>query len=378
MTIAVVTNSITPYTNKLFEAFASRSTSELIVYQCTAREADRFWNIPQPRHYRLVTLEGLSRATTVGYVHFNPGIVKQLARHKPDVIVAGGFTPTMCAAGLYALATGRPYGLFFDGSRATDKGEMSFPHRILRRFIVPRASFAICPSEGNRELVRFWGMAPQRTKLSPWVVPWDPPRTLNSFGERRFDLLFSGRLVDLKNPMFLEAVLRRAKARGKPLSIRIIGHGPLREAMEGPLREACSHVQFDGNLSQEQLAEAYSSARLLAFPTLLDAWGLVANEAIICGTPVIASPHAVSSSELVEKYGLGKVCPLDADTWCDAILDMLSSEAKWQGFMARRAEAMESFSLERAVSGFAEGIALGRTLRQPGWRGATLPFAAAD
>ena len=378
MTIAIVANAIAPYTHKLFEEYGRRSGRRIIVYQCTKREANRLWDLNEPEHYELVTLRGLSRPTEVGYVHFNPGIVAQLAKDKPDIIIVAGFTPTMCAAALYALATGRSFGIYFDGSRATDKGESSLPHGFLRRTLVPRATFGICPSAGNRDLLRFWGMAAERTKISPWLIPWDPPAELHSFAARRFDVILSGQLSERKNPAFLVAVLERLRERGHMLSVRITGHGPLRETIEPRLRACCSHVQFDGNLAQKDLAEAYNSARLLAFPTRLDAWGLVANEAALCGTPVLASPHAVSSEELVARFGLGIVCDLDIDRWCDAILDILSSEARWRSFMKRRDEALASFSLERAVSSFAEGIALGGQLRKPGWRGESLPVVAAE
>lgn len=378
MTVAVVVSAIAPYTHQLFEEYGRRSGRRLIVYQCTAREANRLWDLQEPKHYELVTLRGVSKPTQVGYVHFNPDIVTHLSKDKPDIIIVAGFTPTMCAAALYALATGRSFGIYFDGSRATDKGEASRPHGMLRRFLVPRASFAICPSEGNRDLVRFWGMATERTRISPWIIPWDAPQRLNTFAERPFDLLLSGRIADLKNPQFLVSVLERLHERGHSFSLRVIGHGPLRDIIEPRLRACCSHVQFDGNLAQKDLAEAYNSARLLAFPTLLDAWGLVANEAALCGTPVIASPHAVSSDELVARFGLGFVRELDIDKWCGGILDILSSEVRWRSFMARRDEALASFSLERALSGFAEGIALGGKLRKPGWRGASFPVAAAE
>lgn len=107
------------------------------------------------------------------------------------------------------------------------------------------------------------------------------------------------------------------------------------------------------------------SARVLLFPSRQDAWGLVANEALPCGTPVLGSPHATSSEHFVERFGVGLVRPLQVEAWCEATLDVLSSPARWHSFMARRDEAIAWFSLDASVAALARAFALGRNGRIP-------------
>jgi glycosyltransferase involved in cell wall biosynthesis len=113
-------------------------------------------------------------------------------------------------------------------------------------------------------------------------------------------------------------------------------------------------------LQQGVLAAAYASARVLAFPSRGDAWGLVANEAVLCGTPVLASPHATAAIELIQRYGVGRVQPLDVNAWCDALLDMVASPERWRTFSARRLEAVASFGVARSVAALQQAINLGR------------------
>src|SRR3712207_8898759 len=48
---------------------------------------------------------------------------------------------------------------------------------------------------------------------------------------------------------------------------------------------------------------------LFPYTTLFrsDPWGLVANEALQCGTPIIVSPHARAAHELVAPFGAGRI-----------------------------------------------------------------------
>jgi len=49
------------------------------------------------------------------------------------------------------------------------------------------------------------------------------------------------------------------------------------------------HVEFKGSVPHEQLAEFYSAADILALPSYYESFGMVALEALACGTPVVAS-----------------------------------------------------------------------------------------
>src|SRR3954453_19023312 len=143
--------------------------------------------------------------------------------------------------------------------------------------------------------------------------------------------MFCGHLdEDRKGALFFVDVVRGCIARGFTPSVRVTGDGPLRGEVEARLRAAGVEARFDGYLPQDGLSAAYGSAKLFLFPSRGDPWGLVANEAIQCGTPVIASPHAQAALELVEPRGGGVVPPLDVPIWADAVLQHLDDQAVWE------------------------------------------------
>ena len=68
-------------------------------------------------------------------------------------------------------------------------------------------------------------------------------------------------------------------------------------------------VCFPGFVQREDLAGLYALAEALVLPTHSDPWGLVVNEAMACGLPIIVSSVAGCSADLVEDGWNGYVVP---------------------------------------------------------------------
>lgn len=105
------------------------------------------------------------------------------------------------------------------------------------------------------------------------------PRNMRRLGTRPPIFLYVGRVAVEKNiEAFLDLDL--------PGSKWVVGEGP---ALAG-LRAKYPNTNFMGVLSQDDLAEVYSSADVFVFPSKTDTFGLVLLEAMACGLPVAAYP----------------------------------------------------------------------------------------
>jgi len=354
MSIVIVTGAIAPYTNRLYDSVGAALDGDLTVMTCSEIEPQRKWTFPAPEHYERLTLPGLrAHRSYTSHVYVNPSVLRELARRKPRAILLSGFSPTMMMAGAYAVARGIPLGIMTDGSTETDPGAHSRVHRWMRKTLIPRARFGIGASADSNRLLASYGLAPERCTVVPIVTAWDGPKRFNTFAERPFDLHFCGAIDEhRKGALFLTSVVEKLARNGRKVRIRISGDGPLRDEVARRLAAAGAEAHFDGYLAQHQLAEAYGSAKLFLFPSREEPWGLVANEAIQCGTPVIASTHTTSGRELVGPTGAGVVRKLEVDDWVREIERFLETPTLWNRFQANHHRAGERFSVPRATSAF--------------------------
>ena len=74
-------------------------------------------------------------------------------------------------------------------------------------------------------------------------------------------------------------------AAGLDVTVVLGGDGPAREALEA--RAPADNVRFLGFLDRDELPAFYSAMDVFAFPSPVETQGLVALEAMACGTPVV-------------------------------------------------------------------------------------------
>jgi len=128
------------------------------------------------------------------------------------------------------------------------------------------------------------------------------------------------------------------------------GDGPLRPALE-PLQTESLSLRFLGNVPYEQLPDVYACVDVLIFPTLADEWGLVVNEAMAAGVPVLGSLYSQAVEELVVDGVNGWTFYPDRPTEVRAALDRALQASP------RALEALRKAATSRALDLSPERIA---------------------
>jgi glycosyltransferase involved in cell wall biosynthesis len=138
-------------------------------------------------------------------------------------------------------------------------------------------------------------------------------------------MLVVGQLIERKGLDLLLGSIKRLQDRGLVFTTRVIGSGPRRRSLEDLAnRLELSNVEFLGGISVDDLPAQYRAADVLVFPTLKDVWGLVANEALLCGTPVICSRYAGCAEDLLDADDIFD--PLNAADFDRALLRAVRGE----------------------------------------------------
>lgn len=104
-------------------------------------------------------------------------------------------------------------------------------------------------------------------------------------------VLFVGKLAHFKGAdVFIEAIRLYEKAYPNEITTLIAGDGELGQSLKQQAKDAgLDAVHFMGHLNPTQLRELYSSTDVSVFPSRREPFGLVAIEALACGSSVIAT-----------------------------------------------------------------------------------------
>lgn len=353
--VALVTNIPAPYRLPVFELLAADPQITLKVIYCSGREPDREWDL-DATHFEQLHLRERFVSYRGRFIHINPDVWGALRLFRPDVVITTGFNPTHLLAFAYARALGVRHVAMTDG---TYKSEIKLTpiHRWVRRRVYAGTQAFIGASDGAFELYRSYGIDTNRIYKSHLCASnaafFNIPPV-----EKRFDFIFCGRFVAIKNPLFvLEVAKRVAKQLGRRMSVIFVGSGELEDEMRAAA-VAADDVEsvFAGFARQDELPMHYGSARILIFPTQWDPWGVVANEACAAGLPVLVTPDAGSAVELIRDGENGYVMSLDVQQWTDASVRLLSNGDLYDLMSARSRELVEEYSFENAAAGIANAV----------------------
>jgi hypothetical protein len=80
----------------------------------------------------------------------------------------------------------------------------------------------------------------------------------------------------------------------------IAGDGPLRGELERFASTPQLQLRLLGSISYEKLPEVYAQGGVFVFPTLADEWGVVVNESLAAGLPILGSLYSQAVEELVQ------------------------------------------------------------------------------
>lgn len=111
------------------------------------------------------------------------------------------------------------------------------------------------------------------------------------------DALFVGRLISEKN---VDLVIRALPAHS---TLCIVGDGPEKERLLRLSRKVSARVCFASGLSYEQLISVMKASNSLVLPSIREGFGIVALEALACGTPVITSNAKRNAAKELVSHG---------------------------------------------------------------------------
>lgn len=210
-------------------------------------------------------------------------VVRTLRDVHPDVVHAHWWFPNALAAAGPAHRSRAPLVITSHGTdlRLLERVPAAAP---LARYAFRRAAAVTCVSSWLARIAQPF------TTRDPIVAPMPADTSVFTPGgdRTRERILFVGRLTEQKG--ILDAVEALARVRRPDAVLDVIGDGPLRPVLRQRVADLGlgDRVQLHAAMSPRELAAMYRRAAALVVPSSGEGLGLVAVEAQLCETPVVA------------------------------------------------------------------------------------------
>jgi glycosyltransferase involved in cell wall biosynthesis len=355
--ITFLTDIPTPYMLAVLSALARRCDLTAI-FCATSGTRAMGWRLPNRLPFRDWVVGGLTirrRDPNNTDIYVSPRILRAVAQSRPDVVISGGFSAPSLYAALYCAWSRAGLVIHSDGTSAS---EASFGlGRRATRTILARLGTA---AAGNSDLAcrRFVELGwPQdrvfRAAHSTDVASFHAVAATRRYRkEPTLRLLTVGRLIARKGLDRLLDAAAAARSTGAPIDLIVVGAGPEEPVLRRHAANLAVPVEWRGFVDQRELPAAYAEADAFAFPTLDDPFGIVLLEAAAAGLPVVASPRAGATWDLVEDGFNGFVVDPDDIERHGAILARLAAEPGLRETLGRNAYRA---TLERTPEATARG-----------------------
>jgi len=294
-----------------------------------------------------------------------------LRAHNPEIVLAGGYNYlAMWLAQRWACQHRVPFLLWSESNILDARRNYRWVEAAKRKFIHSCQGYVVPGGSAANYLTSF-GVATDQIFIAPNAVDVErfaagaaearrDPALRQRLGLPRRFLLYVGRFAPAKGALdLLNAFARLPDAIRRNVGLVMAGDGEQFEELVRRSREIHSgEVVFPGFLQRDDLPAFYALAEALIFPTHSDPWGLVVNEAIACGLPVIATNVAGCVADLVRDGENGYLVSPGNPEALSKAMEQLLSAPDVQGQMGRRSiEISSRFSPKAWAEGLIRAVA---------------------
>jgi glycosyltransferase involved in cell wall biosynthesis len=388
--LLLVCSHVVQYASPIFRKMAKDPRFDILVVYCSMQGAesgvdpgfgvDVSWDMPVLEGYPWVHVP--NRAPRQGIGRFwgllNPGLWKLIREGRFDAMyVSGYFYASAWIAILAAkwhsipiIFTTEAHSLRSLRSWAAQPAawKLRLKKTLVRR-ILSLGNVLLAVSSGAAEQLKRLGFPPDRIVLAPYAVDndwWtehaaevdrDVVRGSWKISASASVVLFCGKLQPWKAPQDVLEAFSRANL---PDSFLVYaGDGPLRGAIEQRARElgVSERIRILGFVNQSQLPSVYRAGDLLVLPSLYEGFGLVVNEAMLCGCQVAVSDRVGAKYDLVREGENGYIFPSGNVDALAAIYRALLPDPENRRRMGEAArQRMETWSPREYVDAMSQAV----------------------
>lgn len=333
--LSVLVNTIAPYRLPLYAALARKYETTVLH---GGYEPNRSWKFNSgstfasrkvwTMQFRRRKRTGTDSVCDISYVHFNLGLLWEIPRSRPDVLISNELGVRTLLAMLYARLARVPLWVWWGGTVHSERN-ISRSRRIVRGTLKHTIDRWISYGETSTEYLESLHVPREHILQIQNCVDQarfaeTPEQAGDWFADSPSPVLIStGQLIERKGMSRLIEACGRLQAQGREFTLVLVGSGCEYDKLQAlATRHGLKHFHILPEQPQPALNQLYRRADAFVFPTLEDVWGLVVNEALWAGCPVLCSSYAGCAREIVPAANIFD--PMSSDSFDAALTSVFN------------------------------------------------------
>lgn len=354
MKILIISNIPSPYRIDFFNELGKHVDLTVVFEARNAKGITFNWNVDSIKNFKVVFLkEGFINEKRINFK-----ILKYIKKNTYDHIIITSYVYLTEMAALLVLKARRiPYYLEIDGGLIRQENILK---KSYKKLLISNAKGYFSPSKlsddylvhygAKRNLIfRYPFTSLNKSDILEKVISNDEKKILKKeleISEKKV-ILAVGQFIHRKG---FDVLINSSKDIDQDIGIYLVGGNPTNEYIELKNKYKLDNVYFEGFKSKEQLSKYFKVADLFVLPTREDIWGLVVNEAMSFGLPIITTDNCIAGLELIENDINGYLIPVDRDMELTLkIQQLFSSEEKTRQISNANLNKIKHYTIQNMV-----------------------------
>lgn len=304
MKVLFTTNIPSPYRIRFFNELSKYCELTVVCERRLAKDRNKEWLNSNKIKFNIKFLKGINIGNDGA---FCIDIIKFLRDESFDIIVIGGYsTPTGMLAINWLRRHKKNFILSADGGFIKEESKLKYK---IKKYFIGAAKAWLSTGNSTREYLEYYGANKKEIYDYPFSsITQDDIIDINNINKQKLRkkmnikeekiILSIGQMIYRKGfDILIKAMKEMNQER---VGLYIIGGKPSEEYKVLVKRLKLKNVYFVEFKQKEELNEYYKMADVFALATREDIWGLVINEAMALGLPIVTTDKCIAGKELIE------------------------------------------------------------------------------
>lgn len=305
MNILIFSNIPAPYFVEYLNELGKKADVYAVFERRKASNRDKSWEDVDSRNFNYKFLNGVNVKNETA---FSLQIIHEIISNKDRIIIfANPTTPTGIVGITFCKAKRIPYVLQSEGG--LPKNGKGFKERF-KKHLLKGASLYLTGMKPEEDYFTAYGAPLEKVKQYPFaslaekdLIKEVPTKEEKNECKHRLGIkyrrtiLYVGRMIHIKG---VDILIRACQGLEDDVGVFLVGGYETEEYAELARKYNVHNLNFINHIQLEQLKDYYIAADIFVLPTRSDTWGLVINEAMSYGLPIITTDACVAGTQLIE------------------------------------------------------------------------------